>query len=313
MSRTIPDIGDLLDPVEKAIRHKLLPTLTGRSVVSDLERELFSLLVHLGGLNIANPSKNAASQHNASTQISAPLTALIIQQSSSYAHSMKKEQEWEKQQIKNDQRIERENQTATLYRQLPEQMQRAMNCASEKRASSWLSTLPIAEHGFALHKGAFKDALCLHYAWYPGYLPTKCVCGKQFTVDHALSCPCVGLLSLRHINIRDVTADLNEVCHNVSTVPDLQPLSGELLRQKTANTEDRAHLDVKAQGFWGDRCQCAFFDVRVFNPLAPSNHRLPLPQCFRSHEKEKRRAYDQRVREVEHGNFTPLVSTQREK
>ena len=161
MSRTIPDIGDLLDPVEKAIRHKLLPTLTGRSVVSDLERELFSLLVHLGGLNIANPSKNAASQHNASTQISAPLTALIIQQSSSYAHSMKKEQEWEKQQIKNDHRIERENRTATLYRQLPEQMQRAMNCASEKGASSWLSTLPIAEHGFALHKGCTMFALCM--------------------------------------------------------------------------------------------------------------------------------------------------------
>ena len=310
VSRTIPDIGDLLDPVEKAIRHKLLPALTGRSAVSDLERELFSLPVHLGGLNIANPSKNAARQHNASTQISAPLTALIIHQSSSYSQSMKIEQQREKQQIKNDQRKERENQAATLYRQLPEQMQRAMDCASEKGASSWLSTLPIAEHGFALHKGAFRDALCLRYGWHPGYLPTECVCGKQFTVDHALSCPCGGLPSLRHNEIRDVTADLlNEVCHNVSTEPELQPLSGELLSHRTANTENGARLDVKAQGFWGDRRQYAFFDVRVFNPLAPSNRRLPLPQCFRSHEKEKRRAYDQRVREVEHGSFTPLVFT----
>ena len=25
----------------------------------------------------------------------------------------------------------------------------------------WLTTLPIAEHGFALHKGAIRDALCL--------------------------------------------------------------------------------------------------------------------------------------------------------
>ena len=65
--RNIPDIGDLLDPVEKAIHHKLLPAHTGMSVVSDLERELFSLLVHLGVINIANPSKNDASQHNAST------------------------------------------------------------------------------------------------------------------------------------------------------------------------------------------------------------------------------------------------------
>ena len=78
VSCTILDIGDLLDPVEKAIIHKHLPALTGRSAVSDLARELFSLPVHLGGLNIANPSKNAASQHNASTHISGPLTALII-------------------------------------------------------------------------------------------------------------------------------------------------------------------------------------------------------------------------------------------
>ena len=98
VSHTIPDIGDLLDPVEKAICQKLLPALTGRSAVSDhdLEREFFSLPVHLGGLNIANPSKNAAIQYNASTQISAPLTALIIQQNSSYSHSMKIEQQGEK-------------------------------------------------------------------------------------------------------------------------------------------------------------------------------------------------------------------------
>ena len=30
---------------------------------------------------------------------------------------------------------------------------------SEKGALSWLSALPVEEHGFALHKGAFRDAL----------------------------------------------------------------------------------------------------------------------------------------------------------
>ena len=96
------------------------------------------------------------------------------------------------------------------------------------------------------------------------------------------------------VAFRDVTADLlNEVCHNVSTEPELQPLLGELLSHRTANTEDGDRLDVKAQGFWGDRRQCASYDVQVFNPLASSNRCLPLPQCFQSHEKEKRRAYDQ--------------------
>ena len=33
----------------------------------------------------------------------------------------------------------------------------------------------------------------------------------------------------------------------------------------------------------------------------------PYPTCYRKHENIKKRAYEQRVREVEHGSFTPLV------
>jgi len=51
----------------------------------------------------------------------------------------------------------------------------------------------------------------------------------------------------------------------------------------------------------------AFFDIRVLNPLAPSNWNHTLTSCYRRNEQEKRRAYDQRVREIEHRNFTPLV------
>jgi hypothetical protein len=32
-----------------------------------------------------------------------------------------------------------------------------------------------------------------------------------------------------------------------------------------------------------------------------------LSQCYRRNELEKRRAYDERIREVEHGKFSPLV------
>ena len=46
-----------------------------------------------------------------------------------------------------------------------------------------------------------------------------------------------------------------------------------------------------------------FFDVRIFNPYAPSNRCNP----YRQHETSKRRQYKERVREVEHGNFSPLV------
>ena len=51
----------------------------------------------------------------------------------------------------------------------------------------------------------------------------------------------------------------------------------------------------------------AFFDVCVFKPLAPSNCRASLNVIYRCHENIKRRSYEQRVREVEHGSFIPLV------
>ena len=96
---------------------------------------------------------------------------------------------------------------------------------------------------------------------------------------------------------------MTEVCHNVAVEPHLQPLTGEALRSASSITQDGARLDVAADGFWGSRFERAFFDVRVFNPYAPSNQRSSLPQCYRNHENIKKRAYDQRIREVEHGTF----------
>ena len=53
--------------------------------------------------------------------------------------------------------------------------------------------------------------------------------------------------SLRHNEIRDLTANLlTEVCSNVCVEPELQPLSGESLKNRTANTEDHARLDIGA-------------------------------------------------------------------
>ena len=48
-------------------------------------------------------------------------------------------------------------------------------------------------------------------------------------------------------------------------------------------------------------------DVRVFNPLAKSHFNQKLSSCYRKNENEKKRAYEERVRNVEHGTFTPLV------
>ena len=57
----------------------------------------------------------------------------------------------------------------------------------------------------------------------------------------------------------------------------------------------------------GGRFEMAFYDVRVFNPSAQSNHQASLSSIYRRHEMEKKRSYEQRIREVEHSTFTPLV------
>ena len=97
------------------------------------------------------------------------------------------------------------------------------------------------------------------------------------------------------------------VCVNVHTEPTLQPLQGEPLKYKSANGEVGARLDVAAQNFWGKDHQTAYFDVRIFNPFAQSYANSSMSKCYRKHELDKKREYEERVREIEHGSFSPLV------
>ena len=55
MMRTVPDIGAIFDPVERAIRNSFLPSLLGVAEVSAELRELTSQGVKQAGLAIRNP------------------------------------------------------------------------------------------------------------------------------------------------------------------------------------------------------------------------------------------------------------------
>ena len=92
----------------------------------------------------------------------------------------------------------------------------------------------ILSYSFSLHKGAFRDALCLRYGWRPSHLPSHCVCGKQFSVEHAMNCHRGRLPSIHHNEIHNITADLlSEVCRCVE--PTLQPVTDERLTHRTVN------------------------------------------------------------------------------
>ena len=71
--------------------------------------------------------------------------------------------------------------------------------------------------------------------------------------------------------------------------------------------DDNARSDVRAEGFWDCRQQHAYFDVKVFNPTAATYRNMTLQSCYHRLEAGKRREYQDRILNVEHGSFSPLI------
>ena len=102
---------------------------------------------------------------------------------------------------------------------------------------------------------------------------------------------------------------LTEVRHEVQVEPTLQPISGEQFCQASLNTEERARLDIFI---------CVVFGVAVVRkPTLMLNFLTPMhlstnclsnpPAIYRRHEKMKKHSYEDRIHEVEHSSFTPLI------
>ena len=301
--RTTLDIASLLEPLDSALQ-SLLSSFVPHDP-NDIERRLLSLPVRLG---LKQPTKEATLNYDFSVAVTAPLVARIVDQSFAVSEEVITSQASVKsEQIKNLRQLQQQL-VDDIINQSPPLLQHCIRTAQLKGASSWLSTLPVQHLGFVLHKTAFRDAICIRYGWTPPNLPTNCICGRNFSLEHAFSCSFGTYPIIRHNEIRDLTASLlTRVCHNVAVEPKLQPLSGEAMHYRSANTSSEARLDVKASGLWGSRFQSTFFDIRVFNSLAQSNLSPNMASVFQRHEQEKRRHYDERVRVVEYASFLPIV------
>ena len=81
---------------------------------------------------------------------------------------------------------------------------------------------------------------------------------------------------------------LNEVTKDVTIEPQLEPITGDYLDRGVIK-EDGDRVDISARGFWASRGQWAFFDIRVFNPLAKSYVTLEPRRCYELNENEKKR------------------------
>ena len=117
----------------------------------------------------------------------------------------------------------------------------------------------------------------------------------------AMNCPTEILLPMPYLK-----------CVRVCVKPSLQTLSGETLTFSTAIAEDGARLDASAADQLmvfavANTRGLTYFDVKVFNPTAPSYCVTSVPSLYRRFEKEKRKKYEQKIRVVELCFFVPLV------
>ena len=185
-------------------------------------------------------------------------------------------------------------------------LKRCLYLNNEKGAGSWLTVLPLRDHGYSLNKQEFHDAIALRYGWRIPNTPHFCGCGAKNSVDHTLICMKGGYVLMRHNALRELNAELQqEVCRDVVTEPKLLPLDGEVI---TGTTADGAGPDISSRGMWST-FERTFFDVRVLHPNCPSYQTSSLSTLYANHEGQKIKKYNSRVLTVEKGSFTPLVYT----
>ena len=300
--RTIPGMSDLLEPLDRAITERLIPAMLGRQSISETERSMYALPIRNGGLGIPVVGEIAQNEFETSLQVTAPLATIMALQSIDLP-DISQVAECRSTMRTQKAACEKEN-TEAVEQSLSPPTLRALIQAQEKGASSWLSAMPLKDLGFNLNKGEFHDAIAIRYNSPLQSLPSMCPCGHRFNLDHALNCKRGGFVIMRHNNVRDFEANLlAQVCTDVEKEPPLQPLTGETI---TGAAQDGAKPDVRARGFWRP-AQNAFFDVRLTNLNAQSQAHLSTKQIFAKHEAEKKRMYNDRIMNVEHGTFTPLV------
>ena len=310
VSRTISGVGDLLIDVEQTIRQKFIPALLKKEISDDL-RNLLALPARFAGLGIFNPTERSITSFKHSTQLCEPLVSLILDQAESFRP----------QSLRDDQKLIRNQQDVALVQQhefaisamslkSPKSLQRAIAVARQKGTSSWLTAIPTIEHETILHKGDFLDALYIRYGWEILSLPETCACGQKFSIQHSLDCNLGGYRTFQHNEVRDLVAEcLRETrFHAIETEPQLQPLSGESFKLKSANKQEEARSDVKCIGFWREMRQ-AYFDIKVVSPFARSNLNKPHKTLYHEAEQQKDREYKARINQVEQADFTPLVFT----
>ena len=184
------------------------PALVGRPTILDGDRDSFSWLLKVDGMNIRKwrPFRKlfmvSSNTENLTDEIIPAATRKP--KGTSVGFTRKTTQ---KRKVGKDK----------LSETLTEEKRKIVNLASEKSASYWLNGLPLTNYGFNLEKSDLQDGLHLRYGNEPRKLLKTCQCGRDFTISYALHCPKGGYTQLRHNEIRNTfTLCMDDLCATMS-------------------------------------------------------------------------------------------------
>ena len=159
LSRTTPDTFDLLEEAEKFINDHLIPNLVFNTNYDETYRDIFSLPVREGGLNIIRPEDRIL-EYERSKTISEPLSLGDVS-------NIESEQLKRVEKIRKDRSVKMIEKKFSIKNCLSANKMYAIDLASEKGASCWLNAMPLKKYNFNLSKSEFRDGIALRYGWEP--------------------------------------------------------------------------------------------------------------------------------------------------
>ena len=183
--------------IEEYLRNKFLPSLFGGEDITADFRKILGHSVKHGSLVITDPRLSAECAYNNSKAASRELVESLLGGSVlnyiGHRACMRK--------ASHSARLsKRISELSNIFKQQEQtgghekiHLHRAM------RNGAWFSDVPHRLNGTELSREVFRDSLHLRYGLMPQDTPVTCDgCGKEFSIEHTLSCPKGGLVLARH-------------------------------------------------------------------------------------------------------------------
>jgi hypothetical protein len=326
-SRTVPDIGPHLKPVETALAVTFIPALLQiEGHVQPDFRRLLANGVKAGGMAIRDPVGDAprlfATSQEASTVLVASILANGPLDSASHKRMVRAAGKRGRKARVDAEEAHLKGMGERLGRKVKKRLERA------PETGAWLSSNPTRLNGGELSAFEFRDNILLRYGYRPKGLPAKCDgCAVDFEIEHALNCRKGGLVTMRHDDVRDEWAHLCGCAltkARVRTEPKIFygaeltattsadfhvascPHSGRNAGNKKCTCKGpESRGDVLANGFW-ERQRACVFDVRITNTDSTCYGNTASDKILERHARAKMGDYEEACLEKRR-DFTPLV------